>query len=155
MDLCDDKPYAISQLVPTVVGEKYKLKFYLNQNSKCGASNKTGYVGVTGAPGTVFYYNSAEFKDWRLISYSFTAMAARTNVTIGSSTTGACGPVIDLVSLHLIEKTPPNLIINGDFELHAASHCSNAFCFLSSNKAIEPWFSSTGTFEIGNDLFLL
>ena len=153
MDLCDDKPYAISQLVPTVVGEKYNLTFFLNQNSKCGASNKTGYVGVTGTPGTVFYYNAAEFKGWRHISYSFTANTARTNVTIGSSTTGACGPVIDLVSLHLITKTPPNLIVNGDFELHAAKYCSKAFCHLSSNKAIEPWFSSTGTFEIGNDLF--
>lgn len=104
MDLCDDNPYAIYQTVDTISGKSYNLSFYVNENS-CGTNNKTGYVAATGSQKSSFYYNAAEFKDWRLITYQFNAIVASTTITIGSSTVGKCGPVIDQISLYAMENS--------------------------------------------------
>lgn len=49
-----------------------------------------------------------------------------------------------------------NLIVNGDFELYSSNLlCNKSLCILTDNKAIAPWFSSTGSFEIGKTHLIL
>ncbi|KAJ3308444.1 hypothetical protein HDV04_001225 [Boothiomyces sp. JEL0838] len=99
MDLCGNVPYTIGQTVALTPGDAYTLTFMLNENY-CGTYNKTGFVSATGNPQQVFFHNSAQFAGkWIPVTYQFVATDANTQIQIGSTTAGSCGPVIDNVIL--------------------------------------------------------
>lgn len=99
MDLNANQPYTLGQNVTLIVGRAYTLSFKLNRNIY-GALNATGFVRATGSPAASFLYLKG-YKGWATVTYPFVASAVNTLVEVGSTTTGSCGPVIDLVTLTL------------------------------------------------------
>ena len=95
VDLSGNQPNVIAQNVNLTVGQEYLLTAWMSINP-CGVSNKTGYVSATGSPQVEFSINATT---WKPIRYSFIAKQVSTVITIGSTTLGTCGPVIDDVSL--------------------------------------------------------
>ena len=99
VDLNSDFPYAISQSVSLAAGKRYTLSFMLNSNAYCGPDVKSGFVTASGSPNLLFTH-TATSQGWIKIMYDFTALyAAKHVITIASTTTGTCGPVIDMVYL--------------------------------------------------------
>lgn len=101
MDLNGNCAYAISQNVTITPGTAYTLSFKLHYNPCGGDIVKTGYVQITGSPALTFSISDANSAiPWQLLSYTFTAGAANSVVTIGSTLfADSCGPVIDDVQL--------------------------------------------------------
>ncbi|KAJ3314948.1 hypothetical protein HDV04_004748 [Boothiomyces sp. JEL0838] len=96
VDLSSTGPYSISQSVNLTPNEKYILTFELAGND--GVPNtKTGFVNVTGVQQQNFSHNKGD--GWVMITYSFTAVQQNSLVTIGSTTEGEYGPLIDNVVL--------------------------------------------------------
>jgi hypothetical protein len=104
MDLNGNAPYTISQNVELTVGKSYTLTFMLNENN-CGVPDKTGFVSATGAP--VQNFSHVNNEGWKLISYTFEATAKDTVISIGATSAGSCGSVIDSVQLRKSLKCKP------------------------------------------------
>ncbi|KAJ3270273.1 hypothetical protein HDV01_000388 [Terramyces sp. JEL0728] len=96
VDLSSIGPYSLSQSVNLTPNQKYTLSFELNGNDGV-PDRKTGFVNVTGVQTQNFVHNQGE--GWALITYTFSAVQQNSIVTIGSTTDGEYGPLIDNVSL--------------------------------------------------------
>lgn len=106
LDLSSYLPYTVSQAVTLVPQKLYVLRFKLNSNVwGGGVQNKVGFVSITGATISyfrhVYNYGVSLANQWKNVTILFQATTASTTVSIGSLTPGACGPVIDEVSLTL------------------------------------------------------
>lgn len=101
IDLNADAPYTINQKVELKPG-KYVLTFHLNQN-RCENDIKTGYVSMLGGERVDWFHASSE--SWKMIEYHFViSRPGPQTFSIGSTTSGSCGPVIDDVKLQLLSK---------------------------------------------------
>jgi hypothetical protein len=102
LDLNSDEPYAISQTIRTIVGQKYIFSMALNEN-RCGHPIKTGNVFVTGNPERSFKHEAnpaVSFdNEWVEIEFAFVATEAITEIKIESTTPGSCGPVLDSIDV--------------------------------------------------------
>ena len=93
-------PSTIQQIVNLAPGSQYKLSFALRSNTSCGDKVKTGFVSASGALQQAFSYDeTSSNQQWQKREYTFTAAQAVTQVQLGSTTQGNCGPVIDAVRL--------------------------------------------------------
>lgn len=103
MDLSSDSPYSVAQNVNLIPGHDYSLSYYLIENSGCNQplnTNHTGYVSATGSASQVFWHALSVYgNNWLYKTYNFTATSTVTSIEFGSTTNGACGPVIDTISL--------------------------------------------------------
>jgi hypothetical protein len=73
----------------------------LSQNTGCGPKVKTGKVGLTGSAVQAFSHNIDTQPLWIPIMFKSTATTYDSVLQIGSTTDGACGPVIEEVSIKL------------------------------------------------------
>jgi Protein of unknown function (DUF642) len=87
----DNSGYTIQQTIPTVASSKYRLSFSLNA-SPCRPSLKSGFVLASG--NNQLNFTSAKTNPTELFTYEFDAAGAQTDISIGSTTAGSCGPVI-------------------------------------------------------------
>ena len=102
MHLNYNGPSSLSQNVSLVIGQRYMLSFMMNTNKACSPSAKsiTGFVKLAGANVLNYTYASpSSGSTWMPVTYSFTASQVSNVITIGSSTSGTCGLVIDSVSI--------------------------------------------------------
>lgn len=104
MDLSSDAPVSIKQTIATKIGKHYQVDFMLNDNRFCGGIPlvKTGFVSASSADAGSLQFshrmtNTNFGLDWKPVQYNFIATETSTEITIGSTTEGSCGPVIDNV----------------------------------------------------------
>jgi hypothetical protein len=96
MDLSSVGPVTISQIVPTVVGQRYTVSFALNDNS-CGSPNTTrkGSISATGASALDFGHKGGASTPWTKVIFEFLATKAQTTISVKSTDASSCGPVVD------------------------------------------------------------
>jgi hypothetical protein len=87
----DNGAYTIQQTITTVASSKYRLSFSLN-GSPCRPSRKTGFVTASGNIRLEFSFNNDD--ETQALTYDFIASGTSTDISIGSTTPGSCGPVI-------------------------------------------------------------
>lgn len=127
IDLNGTEAGAISQTIPTVIGAKYDVTFYISGNPDGGPSLKELAVGATGvAPQNYSYDTAAEGNTkadmkWSSRTYSFLATGVSTTLTFESLIDGAFGPALDNISI--VETLPP------------PPPCNNCGCGGSSSNA--------------------
>lgn len=99
----------LSQHLATSVGYDYVVSFYLAGNASCSPMLKTLDVSATGTPASSYSFDATgklpTDMGWTQKSYSFTATDTDTLLTFSSTTSGSCGPALDMVSL--TETAPP------------------------------------------------
>jgi hypothetical protein len=105
MDLSADEPYSITQDIPTVSGKRYNLTFYLNKNQACADADRTGYYQI-GRESKISFIHAKGLKKWVKIQKSFIA-SSNCSLTIGSTSEGSCGPVLDNVSVVKVDADIP------------------------------------------------
>jgi hypothetical protein len=102
MDLSANNPYSITQNFDTTSGTEYVLVFHVNKNTKCDINiDRTGEFNIGGFKKVSFIHTKGSTEWFKIVQY-FTATDSSTSLTIGSTTTGSCGPVIDNVSVELV-----------------------------------------------------
>jgi hypothetical protein len=103
LDLNAGSPYSITQDIPTVSGQRYVLTFYVNKKTwdGCGDKDRYGMFQVSGQAKIVIAHAEG-FREWFKVRNYFTALSSSTSLTIGSTTVGDCGPVIDNVRMEII-----------------------------------------------------
>lgn len=104
VDLNGQCAYQIGQLVSGLIaGQTYTIQFQLTTNNNCNdQSLKSGFVQTSCSSSAQFSMQSSSSgssSNWQTVVYSFQATSETTYVTIGSSSSGTCGPVIDAVTL--------------------------------------------------------
>jgi hypothetical protein len=95
VDLSGNNPYTLSQKVKTVKDKQYTVSFMLNQN-RCGPATKTGFMSADAA---LVNFSHVNTEGWKKVALTFTATGQETIISIGSTTTGSCGPVADDVQM--------------------------------------------------------
>jgi hypothetical protein len=126
LDLNSDAPYTIGQTVATNNGQIYTVRFQIVKNGGCGNDDKDtkyGYVQATVPPPVArrgnkhndspppppapnapangaMVFATADKDNWQPITYTFTATGSSTLIEIGSTSTGACGVIVDNVTLY-------------------------------------------------------
>jgi Protein of unknown function (DUF642) len=81
--------YTIQQTISTFNSFRYRLSFSLNENP-CGVKVKTGFVSASGNGQQTFTAS----RTTKTVTYYFVALGSKTDVSIGSTSSGTCGPVI-------------------------------------------------------------
>jgi hypothetical protein len=160
MDLNEQAPYTLFQEVNGfVVGQTYKMSFDISRNDECGADDtKTGYARIygNGLDTGIQFSVPAGQAGWSTQSFVFVAFATSHKIYIGSTSSGACGPLLDNVIVDVTTDTAPiaqNLVHNGDFEAGLFTCSGQSFC-LSPGAAIAPWVSATANDPIEIDSFI-
>jgi hypothetical protein len=87
----DNGAYTIQQTITTLASTKYRISFSLNA-SPCRPSLKSGFVLASGTGQVNF--TSTKTDPTQSFTYDFAAAGASTDISIGSTTPGSCGPVI-------------------------------------------------------------
>lgn len=100
---------SVSQSLTTVIGQAYKVAFYLSGNPDGGLGQKMATVAATGyAPGSFIYTvggaNSHTNMLWERFSYTFRAAATTTQLSFTSATPTAFGPALDNVSISAVPE---------------------------------------------------
>ncbi|KAJ3271004.1 hypothetical protein HDV01_007154 [Terramyces sp. JEL0728] len=100
LSLNSDSPYAISQTVNLQPLQGYQLTFMLTNG---GQGACTGYISV--GDNLVSFSWDKELQTWKKVYFTFVASDIISNISIGSTTNGTTGPVIDNIIL-----TPVNTV---------------------------------------------
>ena len=104
---------SISQTFDTIAGATYFVGFWLAGNPACGAGTKTLTVQATGGSSASYSYDvTTDYTStypftitYQDEGYTFTASGTSTTLTFTSTTSGACGPVLDNVSVTQVATT--------------------------------------------------
>jgi hypothetical protein len=126
LDLNSDNPYTIAQSIKTQVGKAYHVTFVVLRNGACNdGPEKKGYIQQTpqtpirrrggGSKGSqpepispnkpnpdAMLFSISDAINWKDVDFNFTAGAGTTLLEIGSTSTGACGPIVDNVKMYLV-----------------------------------------------------
>jgi choice-of-anchor C domain-containing protein len=115
IDLNATSAGSISQTFDTVAGATYFVGFWLSGNPVCGSGTKTLYVDTGGASTPYPYqvtttYTLTDVPPFAITyvdrGYTFTASGTSTTLTFtGDPSAGACGPVLDNVSVTRVATT--------------------------------------------------
>lgn len=82
--------YTVTQTLRTEASFRYKVTFNMNENPCPRIPLKTGFVQASGNPRQDFTASTTTV----LYEYLFTATGSSTDVSIGGTNSGSCGPVI-------------------------------------------------------------
>ncbi len=102
VDLTGYNEGSISQAFPTVVGQEYKVKFYMAGNTAGEPMVKTMKADVGGEPETFSFDATGKTlldMGWEKKHFVFTATADTTTLTFTSTVPDYFGPVIDKVTV--------------------------------------------------------
>jgi choice-of-anchor C domain-containing protein len=103
----------IYQDVPTVPGQHYKVRFAYAGNLDCGPTIKTTLVTWDGQELDTVSFDTTghSFTDmgWSYYEFEVTASSSTGRLGFQSLTSSFCGPVLDNVSVELVQDQPPVL----------------------------------------------
>lgn len=102
-------PGSVIQELSTTPGNTYVVSFYLAGNPTCGSAAKTLAVSASGTPASSYSFSTSGMTrtsmGWSHQTYSFTGTTTSTALTFASTTSGTCGPALDMVTIS--ETVPP------------------------------------------------
>ena len=109
IDLDGNEQGAISQIIPTVIGDTYTVTFDLSGNPDNGPTLMSLQVGATGAAPQGYTFDTSVGNThtdmmWTPETYTFVATSASTVLSFASQTPGAYGPVLD--NVQITEQAP-------------------------------------------------
>jgi choice-of-anchor C domain-containing protein len=121
IDLAGSGIGSLSQAIATIVGQAYRVDFWVARNPDGGITPRTGFVDVGGGSTAITYSNAGSSRPsnmlWEARSYDFTATNGTTNLRFSAdpATSGSFfGLALDNVSITAVpEPTSWALMIAG------------------------------------------
>lgn len=157
LDMNSTAAGSISQTFDTVAGATYTVGFWQSGNPACGAGTKTLTVQATGGTvGTYSYDVTSHLTpsgypftiSWTHEEYTFTASGTSTTLTFTSTTTGACGPALDNVTLSQASTTGASCKDGGWKSNTYVDSQGNALSFKNQGACVS-YFATHGQVPIG------
>ena len=93
----DSEPLVVQQLVSTIDGDIYEVRYGLSQSEGLFPPIKTGFVVATGGTNQSFLIGNGITELFN--TYQLRATSSRTIVTFGSTTYNEAGPAIFNISM--------------------------------------------------------
>jgi choice-of-anchor C domain-containing protein len=150
---------SISQTFDTVAGATYSVGFWLSGNPACGAGTKTLTVQATGGSSASYSYdvttnlNSSQSPftiTYQHEGYTFTASGTSTTLTFtGDPSAGACGPVLDNVSVTAAATTGASCK-DGGWATNTYVDADGAVLTFKNQGQCVSYFATRGAVPIGS-----
>lgn len=111
IDLAGSGIGSLSQALATVVGQAYRVDFWVSRNPDGGITPRTGFVDVGGASTLITYSNGTSSRPnnmlWEARSYDFTATSSLTNLRFSADPATSAtffGLALDNVSITAVPE---------------------------------------------------
>lgn len=110
VDLAGSGNGSISQVIATIVGQVYKVSFWVARNPDGGITPRTGFVDVGGALTAISFGNGSSSRTnmgWELRDYTFTASSTSTTLKFSSdpaTSSSNFGMALDNVSISAVPE---------------------------------------------------
>jgi choice-of-anchor C domain-containing protein len=100
---------SVAQKIATVIGQTYKVSFFLSGNPDGGLGQKVAVTSVSGSLPNVETYNVGPSNShsnmlWQPYSYSFRAFDTTSTLTFAGATYTPYGPALDNVSITAVPE---------------------------------------------------